>query len=99
MGHIFDYILKTRDFQRHFIGRYKDEEAYSYFDSGFVDETLPYTPDVAMKTVYWKVRAFMGCNSGQCENFAGCTCMVGASQCFNRVNAFLYKIEYANTHG
>ena len=56
MGHIFDYVLKTRDFQRHFIGHYKDEKAYSYFDSGFVDETLPHTPDVAMKTVYCKVR-------------------------------------------
>ena len=58
MGHIFDYILKKRDFQRDHIGRYKDEKTYSYFDSRFVDEILPHIiADIAMKIVYRKIRA------------------------------------------
>ena len=59
MGHIFHYILKTRDFQRDYFGRYKDEKAYFYFDSGFVDEILLHISDVAIKIVFCKVRASM----------------------------------------
>ena len=46
------WVLKTRDFQRDYIGRcYKDEKAYSYYDGEFVDEILLHTPDVAIKIV------------------------------------------------
>ena len=59
LSHLFDCILKTRDFQRDYIGCHKEEKAYSYFDSGFVDEVLLHIPDVAIKIVYCKVRASM----------------------------------------
>ena len=40
-GHIFSYILKNRDFNdTDYIGIYKDQKAYSYFDSGFVGPVL-----------------------------------------------------------
>ena len=45
--HIFDCILKI-EFQRDYIGCYKDEKNYSYFDSGFVDEIFLYISDVAI---------------------------------------------------
>ena len=57
MGHIFEYILKRRDIQRDYIGRYKDEKAYYYLDSAFVDEILLHVPDIAINIVYCKVRA------------------------------------------
>ena len=42
-GHIFSYILKNRDFNdTDYIGKYKDQKAYSYFDSGFVGPVLCY---------------------------------------------------------
>ena len=97
MGHIFNYILKTRDFQKDFIGRYKDEKACSYFDNGFVDETLTRTPDVVIKTVYCKVH---GLQFRIMRKYCWVYVLgVGASQCCNRVTASLYKIEYANRNG
>ncbi|CAB3999214.1 Hypothetical predicted protein [Paramuricea clavata] len=33
---IFAYILKVRDFGVEYVGCYKDQKAYSYWDSGFV---------------------------------------------------------------
>ena len=109
LGHIFDYILKTTDFQRYYIGRYKDEKVFSYFDSGFVDEIILHIPDVAIEMVCCKVRVSMTVSSfkelwvtiqdnGKILT-CWCTCMAGASQCCNHVIACLYKIEYANTHG
>ena len=49
LGHVFDYILKTRDFQRDHIGRYKDEKAYYYIDSGFLNEILMHILHVSTK--------------------------------------------------
>ena len=40
LGNIFEYILNCRDFNTEYIGKYKDQNAYSYFDSGFVGEIL-----------------------------------------------------------
>ena len=40
LGSIFEYILNVRDFNTEYIGKYKDQKAYSYFDSGFVGEIL-----------------------------------------------------------
>ena len=44
LGSIFSYILKVRDFDREYVGKYKDQKAYSYFDSGFVDTILVHEP-------------------------------------------------------
>ena len=43
-GSILSYILKVRDFDREYVGKYKDQKAYSYFDSGFVDTILVHEP-------------------------------------------------------
>ena len=37
---IFEYILKIKEFDKEYIGKYKDEKAYSYYNSGFVGEIL-----------------------------------------------------------
>ena len=36
LGNIFEYILRMKAFDKEYIGKYKDQKAYSYFDSGFV---------------------------------------------------------------
>ena len=40
LGNIFEYILRMKEFDKEYIGKYKDQKAYSYFDSGFVGEIL-----------------------------------------------------------
>ena len=32
---IFEYILRMKEFDKEYIGKYKDQKAYSYFDSCF----------------------------------------------------------------
>ena len=46
LGCIFSFILKVKDFDREYIGKYKDQKAYSYFDSGFVGAILINFPDI-----------------------------------------------------
>ena len=40
LGNIFEYILRMKEFDKEYMGKYKDQKAYSYFDSGFVREIL-----------------------------------------------------------
>ena len=40
LGNIFEYILRMKEFDKEYIGKYKDQKAYSYFDSGSVGEIL-----------------------------------------------------------
>ena len=61
-GHIFSYILKNREFNTDYIGKYKDQKAYSYFDSGFVGQILCYNYVLAERNVvilFANVRASM----------------------------------------
>ena len=46
LGCIFSFILKVKDFDREYIGKYKDQKAYSNFDSGFVGAILINFPDI-----------------------------------------------------
>ena len=32
LGHIFQYILNKWEFDTEYVGKYKDQKAYSYFD-------------------------------------------------------------------
>ena len=41
-GIIFAYILKVKGCDLEYIDRYKDQKAYSYFDSGFADTIFIY---------------------------------------------------------
>ena len=40
LRNIFEYILRMKEFDKEYMGKYKDQKAYSYFDSGFVGEIL-----------------------------------------------------------
>ena len=40
LGNIFEHILRMKEFDKEYIGKYKDEKAYSYFASRFVGEIL-----------------------------------------------------------
>ena len=59
MRNIFSYVLQHKDFNTDYVGKYKDQKAYSYFDSGFVGPVLVYQPKLAEKKkiiyVYCKV--------------------------------------------
>jgi len=37
LGKVFSYILKLKEFDAEYIGKYKDQKGYSYDESGFVD--------------------------------------------------------------
>ena len=44
MGKIFAFILHKKDFNTDYIGKYKDQKAYLYFDSVFVGPVFIYEP-------------------------------------------------------
>eukprot|EP00795_Rhopilema_esculentum_P009831 gene9831-18406_t len=106
LGNIFEYILSVRDFNVEYVGKYKDQKAYSYFDSIFVGEILVSKPKDEVILLFCKVRASMSIHDekelwvaaqpGGKILTAWCSCMAGASRCCNHVIAALYKVEYAN---
>ena len=61
MGNIVLYVPQHKDFNTDYTGKYKDQKAYSYFDSGFVGLVLVYEPKLAKKKkifyVYCKATA------------------------------------------
>ena len=111
-GCIFEYILRVRDFDTDYIGRYKDQKAYSYWDSGFVGQISTYDPTDRkdIKIVYGDVRASLTVttthhiwvlvrNDPVSILTCWCSCMAGSSQCCNHCIAVLYKIDYAARKG
>ena len=40
LWNIFEYILRRKEFDKEYIGKHKDQKAYSYLDSDFVGEIL-----------------------------------------------------------
>ena len=48
----FAYILKVKDCDLECVGRYKDQKAYSYFDSGFVDTIFIYKPSSCRNKIF-----------------------------------------------
>ena len=96
-----------REFNNEYIGKYKDQKAYSYFDSNFVGEVLIYKGN-DYHILLCNVRASMSTHNdkelwivvkptGKIVT-AWCSCMAGASRCCNHIIATLYKIEYANSN-
>ena len=57
-GVIFSDILKVRNFDVDYVGRYKDQKAYSYWLSGFLDTIYTYQPQTKRNSlfIYGKVR-------------------------------------------
>ena len=42
MGRIFAFILHREDYNTDYIGKYKDQKTFSYFDSEFVGQAFLY---------------------------------------------------------
>eukprot|EP00795_Rhopilema_esculentum_P015949 gene15949-7279_t len=112
VGAIFSYILKVRDFDYDYIGRYKDQKAYSYFYSGFVDSIYTHHPVSNKDDVFLYCKAQASVSVFVTRNLwilvkncpvdiltSWCSCMAGTSQCCNHVIATLYKIDYALRQG
>ena len=115
LGNIFSHILRNRDFDADYIDKYRDQKAFSYFNSGFVGQMYIYELSAKkdILSAYWDVRA----SQSKHENkdlwilfrkksktntdilSVWCSCMAGAYKACNNVVATLYKIEYANNKG
>ena len=96
-----------REFNNEYIGKYKDQKAYSYFDSNFVGKVLIYKGN-DYRILFCNVRASISIHDdkelwivvkpiGKIVT-AWCLCMAGASRCCNHIIATLYKVEYANSN-
>jgi len=115
LGNIFAYILKKNEFDADYIGKYKDQKAYSFFDSGFVGEIKSYkiSSKKNISFLYCDVRASQAIHENKNlwiitkvaanENTeilsAWCSCMAGAYESCNHIIATLYKLEYASSRG
>lgn len=53
-GKLFSYILRTKSVDLEYIGKYKDQKAYSYWMSGFVDTVLFTKCPIDCKHVFLK---------------------------------------------
>ena len=106
MGKIFTFILKHKEFETDYIGRYKAEKAYSYFDSKFVgpvacclinmDLCILKTEVTPSQKVNDTPRSVWVCVKKNGEIItAWCSCTAGFSQTCNHVIAACYKVEYA----
>ena len=49
VGNIFSYVLQHKDFNIDYVEKYKEQKAYTYFDSGFAGPVLVYEPKLAEK--------------------------------------------------
>ena len=62
IGNIFAFILRKKDFNTDYIGKYKDQKAYSYFDSGFAGQYLFMKQRVNIVFLHSGVRASQAVN-------------------------------------
>ena len=42
LGNLFEYILSIREYTKEYVGKYKDQKAYTYWEDGHVGEILCY---------------------------------------------------------
>ena len=106
---------EKRYFDADYLGKYKDQKAYSFFDSEFVGPIWVYELSSRKGTtiLYCNVRASQSIHESKnlwiATNRANetgteilsawCSCMAGAYEACNHIIATLYKIEYANNKG
>ena len=105
LGKIFSYILKIKEFDAEYVGKYKDQKGYSYYQSGFVGtfvvkKLAPIFVSCSAVTPSQSVRderelwvAIERVAMDICT--AWCSCIAGTGECCNHVIATLYKLEYA----
>ena len=65
---IFAYILKVKDCDLEYVGRSKDQKAYSYFNSGFVDTIFIYNPSSCRNKIflYSKIQSSLTVSDKKC---------------------------------
>lgn len=114
-GKLFSFILKHKAVDSDYIGKNKDQKAFSFYESGFVGTLYTYTVpakkmlfvkgDVTPST---KVRddphkawiLFAIPKKGECEILTTwSTCVAGSSLCCNHTIALMYKLNYAYKRG
>lgn len=109
LGKVFSYILSHKEFDSEYIGKYKDQKAYSYWKSNFVDAIL-YTKCGRSCFVKCKVTPSQSVRQEPREVWIAiendgtllcgwCTCIAGTSAACNHIIATLYKLEYACAQG
>jgi len=110
-GKAFSFILQNKTVETEYIGRNKDEKAYSFYESGFVGCLYSYClPDQRNKvfikgdmTPSTKVRdrphnTWILFDSNSILTI-WCTCVAGTSLCCSHILAVLYKINVAHKRG
>ena len=109
-GKLFSYILKVKAVDVDYIGKYKDEKAYSYWMSGFVDTVFVASCPKDSTLIFLKGNVCPSqriredphkvwiCVKGQNSPSiitSWCTCIAGTGEVCNHVIAILYKVNYA----
>ena len=110
-GKLFRYILRTKAVDVEYIGKYKDQKAYSYWMSGFVDTVLFTKCSIDSKQVFLKgcvlpsqkirddphkVWVCLEGTKNDCKILTSwCTCTAGTAEVCNHVIALMYKVNFA----
>ncbi|XP_071177650.1 uncharacterized protein [Mytilus edulis] len=109
LGKIFSFILSKKEQDMDFIGHYKTQKAYSYYQSGFVDTVFcatlngsqiiksHVTPSQSIRNKPHDV--WLAVNNENEIEVSWCSCIAGLAQTCNHVIAVLYKIEFATNMG
>ena len=108
-GMLFSYILKVKAVDVEYIGKYKDQKAYSYWLSGFVDTV--YHASCNNNILFLKANVSPSqklnddphqvwiCTQGPSDKVkiltSWCSCIAGTGEVCNHVIALLYKVNYA----
>ena len=106
LGKIFSYILAKKEFHYEYIGKYKDQKAYSYWMSNFVG-TIWFSGNNGKYVVKCLVTPSQHVRDDPKEVWVAmekdgsilcgwCTCIAGTSATCNHMIAVLYKLEYAS---
>jgi hypothetical protein len=70
LGQIFSFVLSRKEQDMDFVGHYKTQKAYSYYQSGFVD-TIYFTSLNGTKVVKSRVSQLKWCFGFPCEETSG----------------------------
>ena len=114
-GKLFSFILKKKAVDSEYIGNYKDQKAFSFYETGFVGTLYSYTvPGTKMLCVKGDItpsskvrddlhKPWILCEipkEGECEILTTwCTCAAGTCLCCNHVIAVMYKLNYPYKKG
>ena len=104
-GKLFSFILKHKAVDSDYIGKYKEQKAFS-FSGGFVGTLYTYTvlakkmffvkgditPSTKVRDDSHKAWILFEIPKGECEILTTwCTCVAGSSLCSNHTIALIYR--------